>query len=131
MSLYSAIQFATVSFLYTTASNLGDFQVGFSFQYIRGITDHRSFSFYSSTLLLYYQSRSLVSLTIPTASYHSKMRSLFLFQVGWTAPYPVLSRKRPTADLVSRKVLTPLLGQIIVCVIVQLIAYKSVQSQPW
>ncbi|OJJ55329.1 hypothetical protein ASPSYDRAFT_159263 [Aspergillus sydowii CBS 593.65] len=92
MSLYSAIQFATVSFLYTTASNLGDFQ----------------FLFIDLTLIL------------PIAVF-----------MGWTAPYPVLSRKRPTADLVSRKVLTPLLGQIIVCVIVQLIAYKSVQSQPW
>lgn len=28
MSLYSAIQFSSVSFLYTSASNLGDFQVG-------------------------------------------------------------------------------------------------------
>lgn len=27
MSLYSAIQFSSVSFLYTSASNLGDFQV--------------------------------------------------------------------------------------------------------
>lgn len=27
MSLYSAIQFSTVSFLYTSGSNLGDFQV--------------------------------------------------------------------------------------------------------
>ena len=28
MSLYSAIQFISVSFLYASASNLGDFQVG-------------------------------------------------------------------------------------------------------
>lgn len=28
MSLYSAIQFTSVSFLYASASNLGDFQVG-------------------------------------------------------------------------------------------------------
>ena len=34
--------------------------------------------------------------------------------VGWTGAYPVLSRKKPTANLVSRKVLTPLLGQVIV-----------------
>ncbi|KAL4949601.1 hypothetical protein BDW69DRAFT_174055 [Aspergillus filifer] len=92
MSLYSAIQFATVSFLYTTASNLGDFQ----------------FLFIDLALIL------------PIAIF-----------MGWTAPYPVLSRKRPTADLVSRKVLTPLLGQIIISVVVQLVAYKSVQSQPW
>ncbi|KKK26723.1 putative P-type ATPase [Aspergillus rambellii] len=92
MSIYSAIQFSTVSFLYTSASNLGDFQ----------------FLFIDLALIL------------PIAIF-----------MGWTAPYPVLSRKRPTADLVSRKVLTPLLGQITICVLVQLVAYKSVQSQPW
>lgn len=32
MSLYSAIQFTSVSFLYASASNLGDFQVGKSRQ---------------------------------------------------------------------------------------------------
>ncbi|KAB8232178.1 putative P-type ATPase [Aspergillus alliaceus] len=92
MSLYSAIQFSTVSFLYTSASNLGDFQ----------------FLFIDLVLIL------------PIAIF-----------MGWTGPYPILSRKRPTADLVSRKVLTPLLGQIIICVLVQLVAYKAVQSQPW
>ncbi|KAL4883116.1 hypothetical protein BJY04DRAFT_185877 [Aspergillus karnatakaensis] len=92
MSLYSSIQFATVSFLYTSASNLGDFQ----------------FLFIDLALIL------------PIAIF-----------MGWTAPYPILSRKRPTADLVSRKVLTPLLGQIIIAILVQLVAYKTVQSQPW
>ncbi|XHG00469.1 hypothetical protein AWENTII_003921, partial [Aspergillus wentii] len=92
MSLYSAIQFSTVSFLYKSASNLGDFQ----------------FLFIDLLLIL------------PIAIF-----------MGWTGPYPVLSRKRPTADLVSRKVLTPLLGQIIICVSSQLVAYKMVESQPW
>ncbi|PLB51778.1 hypothetical protein P170DRAFT_443914 [Aspergillus steynii IBT 23096] len=92
MSLYSAIQFSSVSFLYTSGSNLGDFQ----------------FLFIDLALIL------------PIAIF-----------MGWTGPYPVLSRKRPTADLVSRKVLTPLLGQIVICVLTQLIAYKTVQSQPW
>ncbi|KAL4985673.1 hypothetical protein BDW68DRAFT_164681 [Aspergillus falconensis] len=92
MSLYSAIQFATVSFLYTSASNLGDFQ----------------FLFIDLTLIL------------PIAIF-----------MGWTGPYDILSRKRPTADLVSRKVLTPLLGQITINVIVQFLAYRSVQSRPW
>ncbi|KAL4735508.1 hypothetical protein BDV11DRAFT_208448 [Aspergillus similis] len=92
MSLYSAIQFATVSFLYTSASNLGDFQ----------------FLFIDLTLIL------------PIAIF-----------MGWTGPCDILSRKRPTADLVSRKVLTPLLGQIMIIVFVQFLAYKSVQSQPW
>lgn len=43
----------------------------------------------------------------------------------------MLSRKRPTADLVSRKVLTPLLGQILLYVLVQVVAYRAVQTQPW
>lgn len=51
--------------------------------------------------------------------------------VGWTGPYPTLSRKRPTADLVSRKVLTPLLGQIFMVVLAQLVIFQTVQTQPW
>lgn len=43
----------------------------------------------------------------------------------------MLSRKRPTANLVSRKVLVPLLGQIAICVLVQFTTYKTVQLQPW
>ncbi|KAJ9203835.1 hypothetical protein DTO164E3_2189 [Paecilomyces variotii] len=92
MSLYSAIQFTSVSFLYTSASNLGDFQ----------------FLFIDLVLIL------------PIAVF-----------MGWTGPYPTLSRKRPTADLVSRKVLTPLLGQIVICVLAQFAIFKAVQSQPW
>lgn len=51
--------------------------------------------------------------------------------VGWTGPYPTLSRKRPTADLVSRKVLTPLLGQISIVILSQFTIFKTVQYQPW
>jgi cation-transporting P-type ATPase 13A2 len=92
MSLYSAIQFTSVSFLYASASNLGDFQ----FLYI--------------DLLL----------ILPIAIF-----------MGWAGPYPRLSRKRPTASLVSRKVLTPLLGQIAICVLLQFIGFVAVQRQPW
>ncbi|CEJ54745.1 Putative P-type ATPase [Penicillium brasilianum] len=92
MSLYSAIQFSTVSFLYTSGSNLGDFQ----------------FLFIDLALIM------------PIAIF-----------MGWTGPYPTLSRKRPTADLVSRKVLTPLLGQIVLVVLGQLVVFKTVQLQPW
>ncbi|KAF2086902.1 hypothetical protein K490DRAFT_57372 [Saccharata proteae CBS 121410] len=92
MSLYSAIQFTSVSFLYASASNLGDFQ----------------FLFIDLLLIL------------PIAIF-----------MGWTGAYPVLARKRPTASLVSRKVLTPLLGQIAICVLVQAIGFKAVQRQPW
>ena len=92
MSLYSAIQFTSVSFLYASASNLGDFQ----------------FLFIDLALIL------------PIAIF-----------MGWTGAYPTLSRKRPTASLVSRKVLTPLIGQIVLCIVVQLVAFETVQRQPW
>ena len=92
MSLYSAIQFTSVSFLYASASNLGDFQ----------------FLFIDLALIL------------PIAIF-----------MGWTGAYPELSKKRPTASLVSRKVLTPLLGQIVLCILIQLVAFETVQRQPW
>ncbi|KAH9830068.1 putative cation-transporting ATPase [Teratosphaeria destructans] len=92
MSLYSAIQFTSVSFLYASASNLGDFQ----FLYI--------------DLLL----------ILPIAIF-----------MGWTGPYPTLSRKRPTASLVSRKVLVPLLGQIALVILTQLLGWLLVRHQPW
>ena len=92
MSLYSAIQFTSVSFLYASASNLGDFQ----FLYID------------------------LFLILPIAIF-----------MGWTGPYHALSRKRPTASLVSRKVLTPLLGQIVICILVQFIGWEFVRQQPW
>ena len=92
MSLYSAIQFCSVSFLYASASNLGDFQ----FLYID------------------------LFLILPIAIF-----------MGWSGPFKYLSRKRPTASLVSRKVLTPLLGQIAICIVVQLIAWMFVRQQSW
>ncbi|CAG8392173.1 unnamed protein product [Penicillium salamii] len=92
MSLYSAIQFSTVSFLYTSGSNLGDFQ----------------FLFIDLALIM------------PIAIF-----------MGWADPAPTLSRKRPTADLVSRKVLTPLLGHISIVVLAQVAVFETVQMQPW
>lgn len=92
MSLYSAIQFCSVSFLYASASNLGDFQ----------------FLFIDLLLIL------------PIAIF-----------MGWSGAYPQLSRKRPTANLVSRKVLTPLLGQMVFCILVQAVAWRFVQNQEW
>jgi len=92
MSLYSAIQFCSVSFLYASASNLGDFQ----------------FLFIDLLLIL------------PIAIF-----------MGWSGAYPILSRKRPTANLVSRKVLTPLLGHMALCIAVQAIAYTQVKQQTW
>ncbi|KAJ4319945.1 hypothetical protein N0V94_003615 [Neodidymelliopsis sp. IMI 364377] len=92
MSLYSAIQFCSVSFLYASASNLGDFQ----------------FLFIDLALIL------------PIAIF-----------MGWSGAHPILSRKRPTANLVSRKVLTPLLGQMALCILTQFLAFHFVQKQNW
>lgn len=92
MSLYSAIQFTSVSFLYAKASNLGDFQ----FLYID------------------------LALIVPLAIF-----------MGWSGPAVKLHRKRPIADLVSRKVLIPLLGLMVLSVVVQTIAYIVVKRQPW
>ncbi|KAF8477462.1 P-type ATPase-like protein [Kalaharituber pfeilii] len=92
MSLYSAIQFTTVSILYRNASNLGDFQ----------------FLFIDLFLIL------------PIAVF-----------MGWSGAFPVLCAKRPTASLVSRKVLTPLLGQIILAFLLQFVILRAVQKQRW
>lgn len=92
MSLYSAIQFTSVSFLYASASNLGDFQ----------------FLFIDVLLIL------------PIAIF-----------MGWSGPSPVLSKKRPTANLVSRKVLTPLLGQMTICIFIQAASFLIVREQDW
>ncbi|KAK1240625.1 hypothetical protein MKX07_004653 [Trichoderma sp. CBMAI-0711] len=92
MSLYSAIQFTTVSFLYSKGSNLGDFQ----------------FLFIDLLLIL------------PIAIF-----------MGWAGPAEKLCRKRPTADLVSRKVLVPLLGLMGISIAIQAVAYVTVREQPW
>ncbi|KAJ6784857.1 hypothetical protein PWT90_00877 [Aphanocladium album] len=92
MSLYSAIQFTSVSFLYAKASNLGDFQ----------------FLFIDLLLIL------------PIAIF-----------MGWAGPARILHTKRPISGLVSRKVLTPLLGLMSICIAVQAIAYITVREQQW
>jgi cation-transporting ATPase 13A2 len=51
--------------------------------------------------------------------------------MGWSGPYPTLSPKRPTASLVSRKVLTPLLGQIFIAFALQFACYKAAEGQRW
>jgi cation-transporting ATPase 13A2 len=51
--------------------------------------------------------------------------------MSWAGPFPELSRKRPTSDLVSRKVLTPLLGQMVICIAIQAVAFITVREQPW
>ena len=51
--------------------------------------------------------------------------------VGRTLPYPRLYPKGPTASLVSKKVLSSIIGQVIITSAVQFWAYFWVRTQPW
>ena len=51
--------------------------------------------------------------------------------VSWAGPSPGLCKRRPTANLVSRKVLVPLLGQMAIAVAIQAIVYIAVMRQSW
>ena len=130
MSLYSAIQFTSVSFLYASASNLGDFQV----------RSNPRLSTLGAYLLIDVNIGIVLvhRLTFDTSdSYFQYVPHVYcaaaadILPVGWTGAFPVLSRKRPTASLVSRKVLTPLLGQVTICIVVQLIGFETVRRQSW
>lgn len=92
MSLYSAIQFITVSILYKMGTNLGDFQ----FLYID------------------------LFLILPLAIFMS-----------WSKPFGRLSVRKPTANLVSPKVLMPLICHIGVIFIFQVSIWRSVKKEPW
>lgn len=92
MSLYSAIQFITVSILYKTGTNLGDFQ----FLYID------------------------LFLILPLAIFMS-----------WSKPFSQIVIKRPTANLVSPKVLIPLCCHILVILLFQVALWLLVQDEPW
>ncbi|KAK0529884.1 hypothetical protein OC834_003507 [Tilletia horrida] len=48
-----------------------------------------------------------------------------------TLPYPDIHPRRPTANLVSKKVLTSMLGQVIICASVQLFTFLYTRAQPW
>ncbi|ODV78077.1 putative cation-transporting ATPase [Suhomyces tanzawaensis NRRL Y-17324] len=92
MSLYSAIQFVTVTILYKRGTNLGDFQ----FLYID------------------------MFLILPLAIFMS-----------WSKPFDRLVIKRPTANLVSPKVLIPLICHILVLLTFQVLIWRWVQNEPW
>jgi cation-transporting ATPase 13A2 len=48
-----------------------------------------------------------------------------------TLPYPHINRKRPTANLVSKKVLVSMLGQVIICGFAQTFTFWYTRAQPW
>lgn len=92
MSLYSAIQFITVTILYKRGTNLGDFQ----FLYID------------------------LFLILPLAIFMS-----------WSKPFEKIVIKRPTANLVSPKVLIPLCCHILVILFFQVAMWLYAQHQSW
>lgn len=51
--------------------------------------------------------------------------------VGRTLPYPKIHPKRPTASLVSKKVLTSIIGQILINSAVQIFVFFWVRREPW
>ena len=51
--------------------------------------------------------------------------------VGRTLPWPRIHPKRPTASLVSKKVLASLVGQIVITSAIQFWAFFWVRSQEW
>ncbi|EKM54134.1 uncharacterized protein PHACADRAFT_209950 [Phanerochaete carnosa HHB-10118-sp] len=51
--------------------------------------------------------------------------------MGRTLPYPKLHPKGPTASLVSKKVLSSIIGQVIITSVVQFWTYFWVRRQPW
>ncbi|KAL2915285.1 hypothetical protein HK105_205150 [Polyrhizophydium stewartii] len=51
--------------------------------------------------------------------------------MGRTGPHPSIDRKRPTASLVSKKVLTSLVGQVVLQVAFQFAVFFWVRLQPW
>lgn len=48
-----------------------------------------------------------------------------------TLPYPDIHPKRPTANLVSKKVLTSMLGQVVICALIQMFVFFYTRAQPW
>jgi len=51
--------------------------------------------------------------------------------MGRTLPYPRIHSKRPTASLVSKKVLASIIGQILICGTVQVWGFFWVRTQDW
>ncbi|CCH44280.1 putative membrane protein [Wickerhamomyces ciferrii] len=92
MSLYSAIQFISITILYKRGSNLGDFQ----FLWID------------------------LFLILPIAIFMS-----------WSNSYHKVDPKRPSANLVSPKLLIPLVVNILILLTFQLIIWLYVQTQTW
>ncbi|PPQ70563.1 hypothetical protein CVT24_000052 [Panaeolus cyanescens] len=108
MALYSMIQFTSVTLLYSFASSLGDFQ------------------------FLYIDLFIIIPIAVTSElKIHGFGRFIEQTTVGRTLPYPRIFPKRPTASLVSKKVLASIIGQIVITSAVQAWAYLWVRRQKW
>jgi cation-transporting P-type ATPase 13A2 len=56
---------------------------------------------------------------------------MLLFTVGYTSAWPYLYKKRPTASLMSKKVLVSLIGHIIINSSFQFVMYFYIRTQAW
>lgn len=63
--------------------------------------------------------------------YHLFVESLNFFVVGRTLPFPRIYPKRPTASLMSKKVLASLIGEIVITSTLQFWTFFWVRSQEW
>jgi len=127
IALYSLIQFTSVTLLYSILSNLGDFQFLYIdlFLILPLAVSSKRFSLFLFLFFFHFVVLSFIFLTFPPHFTHS----LFVFVVGRSLPYPVLHVKRPPASLVSKKMLSSLIGLIIIQIIFQMIIFYWVQNQ--
>lgn len=51
--------------------------------------------------------------------------------MGRTLPFPSIHPKRPTANLVSKKVLTSIIGQTLICSSIQFFVFFDIRNQSW
>ncbi|CAD6590446.1 MAG: hypothetical protein TREMPRED_005733 [Tremellales sp. Tagirdzhanova-0007] len=116
-----------------------------SFSCFKYMALYSMIQFTTVTLVRYHDDSSMIDIDMFTQLY-SFASSLGDFQflyidlfviipvaiaMGRTLPYPKLHPKRPTASLVSKKVLTSIIGQIIINAAVQLFVFIWVRRQPW
>jgi cation-transporting ATPase 13A2 len=120
-ALYSMIQFTTVTLLYSFASSLGDFQ------YVPSIYMRMKLT----TRFLYIDLFVIIPIAVASKWFSQSYWNVTDELVGRTLPYPKIHPKRPTASLVSKKVLTSIIGQILINSAVQIFVFFWVRREPW
>jgi magnesium-transporting ATPase (P-type) len=78
-----------------------------------------------------YLSSSLLRLPVNALLWHTSSLTDLCSKVGRTLPYHKIYPKRPTASLVSKKVLSSIIGQIIITSAAQVWIYVWVRQREW